>query len=82
MWAIGQGGVLSVRCIGLRTIAFSKIELDERGRFLFPFLVSRVLSEAPHVDGAGRRQRSMTVGIRDGVSSAWGATGDRSSSPR
>jgi len=44
MWAIGQGGVLSVRCIGLRLIAFSESELGERGRFLFPFLVSRVLS--------------------------------------
>ena len=27
MWAIGQGGVLSVRCIGLRTIAFLKLNL-------------------------------------------------------
>ena len=38
-----------------------EIELGERGRFLFPLLVSRVLSEAPHVDGAGRRQWGMTV---------------------
>ena len=82
MWAIGQGGVLSVCCIELRTIAFSEAELGERGRFLFPFLISCVLPETPHVVGANRRQRGVIVDIRDGVSLVWGAMGDHSSSPR
>ena len=71
MWAIGQGGCFKRALYRIEDDRISEIELGERGRFLFPFLVSRVPFEAPHVDGAGRRQRSMTVGIRDSFSSAW-----------
>ena len=82
MWAIDQGGCFKHALYWIENHCISETELGERGRFLFPFLISRVLSETPHVDSAGRWQRGMTVGIRDGVSSAWGATSDRSSSPR